>query len=372
VKKIYCTVTNDLSYDQRMQRICSSLAKAGYNVTLVGRRLKSSKPLSEFNFNQKRLYCFFNKGKMFYIEYNIRLFFFFLFLRKYDAICAVDLDTLLPATVSTKIRRKKLVYDAHEYFTELPELVGRPTVKKIWAAIGRFCIPKCDMSYTVCGSLSSEFSKKYAVNFGVIRNLPLSQPLLPHSKTDIEVERPCIVLYQGMLNDGRGLEEMLKAMQDFDAQKVQLWIAGEGDLSEELRNIAAKLDLGEKVKFLGFLKPAELKAITQSADIGINLLKNKGLNYYYSLANKFFDYVMAEKPSICMNFPEYSMHCSEFETAVLISDLKKDSISEAICKLSSRDIFYQEIRENCQKAKLIWNWEKEEIKLISMYHELFQ
>lgn len=370
MKKIYCTVTNDLSYDQRMQRICSSLANAGYEVTLLGRKLKHSKPLSEFKFKQKRIRCFFTKGKMFYIEYNIRLFFFFLFLRKYDAICAVDLDTLLATSLASSIRRKKLIYDAHEYFTELPELVSRPAVKKIWAGIGRFCIPKCDLAYTVCSSLASEFHKKYNIDFGVIRNLPLSQTISTDNLM-LNCNKPKIILYQGMLNDGRGLEEMLEAMQYFQADNVQLWIAGEGDLSEALRKKATVLNLGEKVKFLGFVKPDELKSITQKADIGINLLQNKGLNYYYSLANKFFDYVMAEKPSICMNFPEYRLHCQEFETAVLIPDLNRDAIIKAIESLSEDDDYYQKIRGNCQKAKLVWNWENEEIKLISMYRDLF-
>jgi len=370
VKKIFCTVTNDLSYDQRMQRICSSLDKAGYEITLLGRKLKKSKKLSEFGFKQQRLFCYFTKGKLFYLEYNIRIFFFFLFLKKYDAICAVDLDTLLAATLAAKIRRKKLIYDAHEYFTELPELVGRTFVKKIWASIGSFCIPKCDMAYTVCSSLATEFNKKYHIDFGIIRNLPLSQPVSEEKLIEPK-SGPYIILYQGMLNDGRGLEEMLEAMQYFNADKVQLWIAGEGDLSAMLRQKALMLNLGEQVKFLGFVSPDELKSITRKADIGINLLQNKGLNYYYSLANKFFDYTMAEKPSICMDFPEYQLHCREFETAVLIPDLNKDSIIKAIVSLCQDENNYKRIRENCRKAKLIWNWENEETKLLAIYRQLF-
>ena len=85
--RIALTVTNDLSYDQRMQRICTSLVRAGYEVMLIGRLLKKSIPLQMQPFVQKRLYCFFNKGFLFYIEYNIRLFIFLLFV-KYDAFYA--------------------------------------------------------------------------------------------------------------------------------------------------------------------------------------------------------------------------------------------------------------------------------------------
>ena len=169
-----------------MQRICGSLANAGYEVTLLGRKLKNSKKLSEFNFNQQRLYCFFTKGKLFYLEYNIRLFFFFLFLRKYDAICAVDLDTLLAATLAAKIRRKKLIYDAHEYFTEVPEVVERPRIKKIWEWVAKTCIHRCDACYTVCQSLSAEFKKHYGKDFEVIRNLPISKSISNDNSTKIK------------------------------------------------------------------------------------------------------------------------------------------------------------------------------------------
>jgi glycosyltransferase involved in cell wall biosynthesis len=370
VKHIVCTVTNDLSYDQRMQRICSSLSNAGYRVTLVGRRLKNSKTLNEFNFKQKRLKCIFNKGKLFYLEYNIRLYLFFLFLRNYDAICSVDLDTLLAGTLAAKLRRKKLVYDAHEYFTEVPELVERPRVQKIWAKIGAFCIPKCDAAYTVCQSLASTFKSIYKKDFEVIRNLPLAQPL-SDSISVKEKKLPYILLYQGMLNDGRGLEEMIEAMRQFDADKVQLWLAGEGDLSAYLRQKTTALNLDDRIKFWGFVEPKELKIMTKKADIGLNLLKNKGLNYYYSLANKFFDYVMAEKPSINMDFPEYSLHTAEFEVALLLPDLSADSIVKSINNLLNDCSLYSKLQENCLKAKMIWNWELEEQKLLAVYSQLF-
>ena len=129
MKKIYFTVTNDLTYDQRMHRICGSLAEAGYHVTLVGRRLSTSKALQEKNFTQKRIACFFNRGFLFYAEYNFRLFLFLLF-RRMDAVCAIDLDTILPCLFVSKMRHIKRVYDAHEYFTELKEVRTRPYVQR--------------------------------------------------------------------------------------------------------------------------------------------------------------------------------------------------------------------------------------------------
>ncbi len=366
MKKIICTVSNDLCFDQRMQRICNSLS-CDYKVLLVGRKLKNSLNLVGMPFEQKRLKCFFNKGKFFYIEYNIRLL-FFLLSQKFDAVCSVDLDTLLAGTIVAKIKRKKLIYDAHEYFTEVPEVVERPTVKKIWSRIASFCIPKCDEAYTVCNTLADIFKEKYGKPFHVIRNLPSLKTI---ETKDKENNLPLILIYQGMLNDGRGIEEMLEALTHFESKQVEFWIAGEGDLSDLLRIKAEQLKLGDKVKFLGFIRPEELKQISVKADIGINLLKNKGLNYYYSLANKFFDYVMAEKPSINMDFPEYRIHNNEFKVSLLIKDLSAENIINAISDLVNDKIKYNELKLNCSKAKLLWNWELEEKKLSEIYKNLF-
>ena len=62
MKQITFTVTNDLNYDQRMQRICGSLQNAGYNVKLIGVKRKKSTELTTQIFNQKRIKIWFEKG----------------------------------------------------------------------------------------------------------------------------------------------------------------------------------------------------------------------------------------------------------------------------------------------------------------------
>ncbi|MEM6378778.1 MAG: glycosyltransferase, partial [Bacteroidota bacterium] len=231
MKIIYFTVSNDLSYDQRMIRICSSLAKAGYQVCLVGRKKATSIPLKKEVFQQKRLFCFFQKGKLFYLEYNLRLFFFLLF-RKYDALCAIDLDTIGPLFLLKILRRKLLVYDAHEYFTEVPEVVDRPFTKSVWEWLAQRTIPKLQYCYTVGPKLAQIFSDRYGPTFQVIRNVPVSQEV----NEDVSPKMPAIekgdqiVLYQGALNMGRGLECSLEAMKLLP-NNVKLWLVGEGDLS---------------------------------------------------------------------------------------------------------------------------------------------
>jgi len=363
--QIILTVTNDLNYDQRMIRICTSLSNAGYNVLLVGRIRSFSKPLVSRPFDQLRLNCFFNQGKLFYIEYNIRLL-FFLFFRSFDIISAVDLDTLAPAYICAKIRRKICVYDAHEYFSEVPEVVNRPSVKRVWEALAQWLIPKIQHCYTVGQSLADELSARYQNTFAVIRNLPWRSEI-PATKSS--PNRP-ILLYQGVLNDGRGLEAAIGALQQLKA--VELWLAGEGDLSAELRTLAKESGVADRVQFLGYLTPEALKDLTPQATIGLNLLENKGLNYYYSLANKAFDYIQAGLPAIHMDFPEYRLLNEEYQIGKLIKDLKPESLQAAIEELLDNPQEYEKIRQNCRLAAQELTWEQEEKKLLQIYFDILK
>jgi len=366
--KIIFTVTNDLNYDQRMHRICGTMVANGYAVMLVGRSLPQSLPL-EFNpFEQKRLNCFFIKGFLFYAEYNLRLF-IYLLSGNYDAVCSIDLDTLPAGCFATLIRRKKRVFDAHEYFTEVPEVVNRPVVQAFWAGVARICLPFYRYAYTVGPALAKLFEAKYGLPFEVVRNVPLESTPSPDPPGLIQPKRGLrTVLYQGALNDGRGIETMLLAMQKLD--QVQLVLAGEGDLSTHLRQMAESLGLADRVVFLGYVKPDALKKLTNEAWLGLNLLENRGLSYYYSLANKFFDGVQAAVPLLTMNFPEYRALNGQHEVAVLLDTLTPESVVIAIQLLQNDPDYYERLKRNCLLARKEWNWEREQGTLLSLWHQV--
>lgn len=363
-KRIVFTVTNDLTYDQRMQRICNTLSDHGYIITIIGRRLKKSLPLQSQKYHQYRVRCVFNKGKLFYLEYNMRLLFKLLSL-KYDIICGVDLDTIIPCLITSRIKNKKCVYDAHEYFPEVPEVIKRPFVKAIWKMIEAIAVKNVHATYTVSESIAGIFSKNYDKTITVIRNFPLAveQQVLQNEDNSEKY-----ILYQGALNEGRGLEQAIGAMQKIDCK---LYLVGEGDNSNQLKELAKQLNLLDtKVCFLGWVKPDKLITITAGATIGLNLLDNKSLSYYYSLSNKLFDYIQAEVPSINMAFPEYENINKQFEVAVLLKDLSIDKLVQAINNLLTDNKLYNKLKSNCLKARRVFIWEKEVDMLLNIYHQL--
>lgn len=364
--RIHLTVINDLNYDQRMQRICRSLAEAGYEVTLIGRTRKNSKPLKDNSdiqpgiFHQKRLNCFFDKGKLFYLEYNLRLLFFLLF-QKTDIICGIDLDTILPTWLAAKWRGKHFVYDAHEYFTETSSLHGREFEKRVWKRVESLIVPKIKNAYTVNRSIATIFEKEYAVVFDVIRNVPiLKAPTPKESKTEK------YILYQGVLNKGRGLEFVLSCMPEIEEKLV---IAGDGPIREKLEQICRDLKIESKVEFLSFVLPEKLNTISENAWVGLNLIENTGLSYYYSLANKFFDYIHARIPQICMGFPEYKLLNDEYNCALLLDDFNKKQFIEFITQLKDENL-YQSLTANTEKARQDLNWQKESQHLIRFYENI--
>ena len=363
-KKIICTVTNDLTYDQRMIRICSTLVVHGYDVLLVGRKLKKSLPLSQRPFGQKRFSCIFNKGFLFYAEYNLRLF-LFLMNKDFDLINSIDLDTLLAGAIAAKRKDRKLVYDAHEYFTEVPEVVNRPIVKAFWAQIASVFIPKADGAYTVSKGLQDIFETKYKTKFSLVRNLPFAKIQTVEKNRSVDQK---VILYQGAVNEGRGLREMILAMHELRDHKLH--IIGEGDLSSQLRELVVYEKLEHRVSFLGYIKPEQLQAHTEAAWIGINLLENKGLSNFFSLANRTFDFIQAGLPAIHMNFPEYKVIQDKYMIGVLLDDLKTESIIAAINRFE-HDSFYNDVKLNCMIASKELTWENEVGELLGVYEKVF-
>jgi len=355
-------VTNDLSFDQRMQRICSALVEFGYDVTLVGRTRKNSIPFSPEVYRTHRFSCWFNQGILFYLEINLRILFFAM-RYSFDLFYAVDLDTISGVALASGLQRKKFIFDAHEWFAEVPELLNKPMKRKIWNGINYLFVPKASLRYTVNESLAKVFSEEMQVPFYVLRNVPTG-----HSEPEAHTPAKKIILYQGVLNAGRGLESAIEAMPllaDFE-----LHLAGEGDLSDELRILAQESPAKDRILFLGYQSPQALKEITRRATIGLNLLESESKNYYYSLANKFFDYMHAEIPSVNMDFPEYRNIINEYPCAVMIKSCDAQLIADAVNSTCDDNEAYARYCQSAAEAKMIFNWEHEKKKLRSWLEKL--
>jgi glycosyltransferase involved in cell wall biosynthesis len=363
--KITCTVTNDLVYDQRMNRICTSLSQAGYDVTLIGRENRKSPALINQPYQQKRFVCWFQKGKWMYIEYNIKLFFILLFTNT-DVYCAIDLDSIIPNLLASKIRNKKRVYDAHELFCEMEEVYTRPTIYKIWKWIEKTAVPHFDFGYTIGDFYAAEFKTMYNKNYAVVRNATvLNSNIKPKA-----FSTPTYILYQGAVNKGRSFDTLIPAMLQVNAKLI---ICGNGNYFEQTKALIAQYNLAHKIELKGYVPPKDLINITQNAYIGITIFSDatKSKSNYLSMGNRFFDYMHACVPQICVDYPEYRRLNSEFEIANLVPDLQIQTLSKAINYLLENKNYYSTLQQNAFDCKQIYCWQQEEKKLLLFYKNLF-
>ncbi|GHU63813.1 glycosyl transferase [Bacteroidia bacterium] len=323
--RITVSVTNDLVTDQRVHKVCTSLSQNGHVVKLVGRKFRKSSALTR-DYGTYRMRLLFNHSALFYAEYNIRLFFYLLF-DKTDVFLSNDTDTLVANYLASKIRRKSLVFDAHEMFPEVPEVVNRKWVKAIWTAIEDLIFPKLKKTYTVCQSIADIYNQKYKIDMQVVRNIPLKKHSA-HHQSAIHANGKKIILYQGAVNVGRGIEQMIDAMPYLN--DFVFYVIGDGDVLNELKEKVNRLHLNEKVVFTGKIPFENLPAYTQCADIGINLLENKGLNYYYSLPNRIFDYTRKNVPVLSCDFPEIRKIVTHYNVGKLITNYEPQFLAETI------------------------------------------
>lgn len=360
-RKILFMSTSYADTDRRLQRIISTLIKDGNEVSWISRVRRNS--FKHEDTQHVFLNTVFSKGPLFYLEYNIRAWLKCRKLR-YDMLTAIDLDTIAAGYYASKSSNIAFLFDAHEYFSEVPELLGKNWKKAIWKRIASYFIPKTDKAYTVGQELANLFSKIYAKPFEVIRNVPF---LLREEDSVAELQTRDII-YLGVLNKGRGLEQLIETMTILPA-KYRLILLGDGDIVAELKSLVEHHDLVSRVIFKGLIAPDKINHILKDAWCGINLLDNKSLSYYYSLANKYFDYLHAGLPIIANDFPEYSRLNKEIHTSILIDSLDERIIKQAILSLED-EALYKQLKNNTTTAQKAWNWNKESSKLLRIYNSL--
>jgi glycosyltransferase involved in cell wall biosynthesis len=371
MRRVIISVVSDLVTDQRVHRTATTLQKGGMEVTLVGRQMKKSLPLDDRSYKTKRFRLLAEKGFWFYACYNIRLFFYLLF-HKSDVLVANDLDTLLPNYLVSKIKGAELFYDSHEFFTEVPELVSRPSIQRVWKRIERFIFPKLKNVFTVNQSIASLYENEYHKKVFVVRNVPMTSLAKIIPKTKEELNLPSdkkVILFQGAgINIQRGAEEALQAMQFVD-DAILLFI-GNGDVIDELKKMRNELDLSEKIFFIPKMPMNEVRAYTMLADIGLSLDKDTNSNYKFSLPNKLFDYIHAGVPVLASPLVEVKKIVDEFKIGMTIDNYEPKHIAACINVMLKNPQQLAQWKENTKLAALELCWEKEEKVLLKIFHDV--
>ncbi|MDD3773206.1 MAG: glycosyltransferase [Weeksellaceae bacterium] len=370
--KIITSVINNYNGDQRVQRVCQSLHKFGFEVEVIATNLRNSDLKTNFPYPVHRIHLKKQEGVLFYVEFNWKLFRKLLKItKKGDILLANDLDALLPNYWVSKLRGNPLVFDSHEIFSELPSLTHRKVKKKIWKSLEASLVPKMKYFYTVSKGCADWFEEAYQNRPKIIQNVPMTHPKIDE-KLIIELPNlnsgEKIMIYQGTINICRGIDKMIQAMQF--VENAQLWIVGNGPEKQKLEQLAMDLNVEERVHFFGTIPPAQLKLLTPKADLGLSLEEDGGLSYRYASPNKVFDYIHAGIPVLGTYLPEIKYIIETYGIGMVLKNHEIQHIAEKMKLLLGKN--KSEYAENLKKAAQVYNWEIEEKKLEQIFQPFLQ
>ena len=302
--------------------------------------------------------------------------------KSYKYIWANDLPTLYPAYKISRKLNSYLIYDTHEIYLEtlnqfFPEKTNSYKqilfnfLLKIMKIHGLKIEKKCSLKthtvVTVNDSLKKYFIKKYKLtNCISVMNFPNSK-FSNRNSFDFRKkfnwnESTLILIYQGSINKGRGLDTLIETMS-FAPKYYKLIIIGDGTMKTHLTEKTKRLNINNRVKFINQVPINELSSYSSGADIGINLLESYNLSKKLASPNKLFEYIHSGIPVLCSDSIENKKIISRYKIGELTS-IQKTKIIEAIKEIENNG--FKHYKKSLKEASTIFEWENQEKKILKL------
>ena len=274
--------------------------------------------------------------------------------------------SVLPTGVVLKlIKRARLIYDAHELETERAGLTGaRQLVSRV---MERVLMPFVSKIVVVSPSIGDWYRDRYPSKpVFVIRNVPdtalQAKPDRAVLRNAIGVDDATIVLiYQGVLARGRGIEGMLKALSQTANPAVNGVFMGDGPLEPLVREYALR---EKSIHQLPPVRPSEVLAYTCGADIGMSMVDNSCLNHEYCLPNKFFEYVLSGLPVLVSTSVDQAAVIAEHGNGWFVAE-GGDALQTFLDQLTAEDVRVKTERAELARTKFAWKTDAQQ------YPEIF-
>ena len=291
------------------------------------------------------------------------------YIQNADIYHANDLNTLPQAIVCSKLRLKPkpLIYDSHEVQSDRTGYNPK-TIKRIESFMLKFVDQMIVENHTRAKYNEDiyGFYPKTLYNYSEKYNIEEKPQINLHKKISINEDEK-ILLYQGGLQQGRGLELLIEAMDEIE--KGHLLFIGGGKLTQTLKEQAEASKQADRIHFLDKVPFQELPSYTREAYLGFQVLQNICFNHYSASSNKLFEYMMAHVPVISCDFPEIKKVVEETNTGLVVDSHKASEIANAVNQLVKDTSLRNQLSENTKQAKEIYNWNNEKSKLLEVYNQ---
>ena len=374
VKKIANIVFNPFTNDSRVLKESFSLAYNGYDVEVIAHGDDALATQEQKDGIKIVRFAYLNRKKtssklqklVIYLQWVQQVS---SYVKDFDILHCNDLNALPIAYIVKRVYKRdiKVVYDAHEYETEINGLSGiqKILVKKL----EKFLIKYADRVICVSDAIANEYVKLYGIKKpALILNTPpykqLSKKDLFRESLNIEQDKT-IFLYQGSISKGRGVEIVTECFTTLQETNAVVVFMGYGELEEYVKEMAKKYT---NIYFHPAVTPEVLLEYTSSADFGISTIEDSCLSYRYCLPNKMFEYMMAELPLIVSNLPEMAKVVQKYGVGVVAKENSAKGLQEAIQEAVGLD--KEHLLKNIEETKKIYNWQEQERVLLEVYRSL--
>ncbi|WP_200627015.1 glycosyltransferase family 4 protein [Pseudomonas sp. LAM2023] len=282
---------------------------------------------------------------------------------------AHDVNTLPTAWLAARLSQARLVYDAHEISTSRE---GYQSFRRMVGFVEKKLMPKVDGSITTTEARAKYFARAY----GVARPTVLqNRPRLTHCRgsnrirEELGLKAPWpIIIYQGGLQQGRGLEKLIQTAKD--VPNAYFVLIGGGRLTRSLTQRCETLGLQERVHFIPTVALSELPEYTASADIGVQPIENTCLNHYTTDSNKLFEYLIAGLPVVATDFPEIRRIVRNNNVGILVPANNQPALAQALNQLVIDLDLRKQFSNNAQLTANTLNWEEQEARLVNLYQQI--
>lgn len=286
-----------------------------------------------------------------------------------DVVHAHDVNTLPTAWLAARLSRARLVYDAHEISTSRE---GYSSFRKLVGLVEKALMPRADGTITTTEARAKFFARAYGIARPlVLQNRPREQRPQASERIRHElglIESWPIVLYQGGVQQGRGLERLVRVAAQVPG--AYFVFIGGGRLDASLRLIAQELRLEDRVRFIPTVALADLPSYTASADIGVQPIENTCLNHYTTDSNKLFEYVQAGLPVVASDLPEIRRIVRQHDLGLLVTAGDSEALAVALRRMVGDAQLRAHHAARARAAAPALSWEVQEHLLVELYHRI--
>ena len=363
MKKVALVFLGDFFYDARCINMALSLKK-NYDVFVFShyKKIHSHKSFDKINFIKIQSSSF---GILRYWEhYNKTL----RALRKhgFDIIIACDVYSLASSIYAKP--KQKVVYDCREIYSALSAHQKKPIHRCLLAIYEKYFLQYVNNALVTAETDLHYLKKKYNhcknVDWQIIYNYPTNYS--PQAKVNIYklYNIPTdnkVILYQGVVNRGRGVGQLIKLIEK--TTMYSALIVGDGAYKKYYIKLATSLNVLDRVHFVSKVPYLKLFEYTFACNVGWSVISSSSISYKFALPNKLFEYMLCGLPTIASNLPNIQKIILKHSSGEIVESHRLNQQIKAVnrlCKTKICSLNYRSV------AKKHFTWDIQHKKFLQI------